>query len=600
MTDKKLIEEADDAYYNSDTPIMSDAKYDSLRESFDKKQGGKNLKVGAKPNLKVSKLPMPMYSLDKYNEFDLLQKWIDRVGLSADDKVVLMLKFDGIAAIKSTSSNKAWTRGDGVEGTDISDKMDHIYGGRWSSLEGEYVWGECVAREDIPEKKNRRNAVGGILRSDDISDSISSVDFIAFGTSEGDFNTKEEMLDYINFRFQGEHRCPYVVMKISDLTPESILEAFSSMKEELPYYETDGVVIHIDDIGKCIDLGRGVSGNPEYAIAYKKGVEEIKETTVIGLSTQISKSGALVPVIHIEPVDLDGATVSKFTGYNYQWILDRGCFIGATVLVKRSGKVSPRLHEVIESVSLVDEFALHDMFGTCKECGMETVRRSVDVVCPNAICPGVEKARMAHFVSTLSVAGISDLTINRLHSLGYRDMPTILETDNEVLERIDGFGKVSVAKMKDNMISSVDGISVGELAHASGFFDGVGSEILSQILSGDETVSDTYMAKFLDADLESLQTWTDRMGKWHKVKENVVVDNSMEGITIVMTGFRSSSIEEYVKSRGGRVTTSISSKVTALIAKSTDSSSSKLTKARSLGVEVISVEQASERFGFPI
>jgi len=180
---------------------------------------------------------------------------------------------------------------------------------------------------------NPRNFVGGLLNSKTIKSPLSDCDYIKYGAVfvDGEFKYKKDVIDELNI---GQKiKVPYHICKISELTEELLISLFHEYSVD---YEIDGLIIEINDLSKQDELGRETSSNnPVWARAFKhSSFEQSAETKIIGISWNISKQGYLKPILHIDPVRLDGVTISNVTGNNARFVKDMGIGVGAKVLVK--------------------------------------------------------------------------------------------------------------------------------------------------------------------------------------------------------------------------------------------------------------------------
>jgi hypothetical protein len=196
--------------------------------------------------------------------------------------------------------------------------------------------------------KNPRNLVAGKFNDKTPNPEVlKDCEYVRYGmeTDEFDFETKSEVLDYLNET--QKTIVPYENIEIKDLTEEYLKELFIKWSSQ---YEIDGVILEVNDLKLQKELGRERNNNPVFARAFKGDFEEVKESKVVSITIQVSKRGYLKPVVNIEPIELDGVTVTNPTGYNFRFIKEMGIGIGSIVKVKRSGMVIPKIIKTVKRV----------------------------------------------------------------------------------------------------------------------------------------------------------------------------------------------------------------------------------------------------------
>ena len=306
---KQYLDICKDAYYNG-TPIITDEQYDALEEIYG------DTSIGTQKG-KIQHLKK-MYSLKKYYIGESLP-------IQNNESWIVTPKLDG-AAISLCYRNgvlyQASTRGNGEAGEDILQHIIRISDKLEIPLVVEdrntfQVSGEVVAPKYIP---NARNYAAGALSLKNLEELDSKIlRFFAYdyytATTDIDYSGTLRWLSYLGF--------------------------FTVTAEETEIYPMDGLVYRIDSISKYNELGY-TSKHPRGAFAVKERTEGVK-TTLLDVEWQPGKSGKITPVAILEPIIIDGATVSRATLNNVGFIQALDLHIGDSVMVERAGGIIPRI-----------------------------------------------------------------------------------------------------------------------------------------------------------------------------------------------------------------------------------------------------------------
>ncbi len=383
-------------------------------------------------------------------------------------------------------------------------------------------------------------------------------------------------------------------------------------------YEIDGAVLKIDDLELRQALGFTARA-PRWAIAYKLAPEE-RETKLLNIEVSIGKSGKATPFAVLEPVLVAGSMVSRATLHNQDQVRIKDVRVGDTVIVRKAGDVIP---EVIRPVLELrpDDAALWQFPTRCPLCGspLERLEGESDTYCSNPYCQGRTIQRIAHFCSrsALDIEGLGETRVALFVDLGLiSEPPDIYRLSHDQLIGLEGFGEKSVnalleaiqkskSKPLSNLLVGLSIRHVGEgaaRAIARQFrtlerlmsatkeeiesIDGVGEKIALSVLeffSNPKTYAICH--QLIDLGVATVES---------DGSEQVNLEQNLSGKTVVVTGtlsrFTRDEAESAIAARGGKATSSVSSKTFALVVGS-DPGSSKLTKAESLGVPIIGEEQ---------
>ena len=601
---KNRIREANEAY-RIGKPVMSDAEYDILLEELaDMSPDDELLSVVGHEILdetRKTRLPIPMASMNKIKTLDEIKDWQRLKLIPNAVEIICTPKYDGLSLCVDEVIGEAITRGDGVYGQRSTEHYRLI--GNHLDINNifSYSYGEVIMPKQVFLDKysndfaNPRNLVAGLINSKTVSESLRDCNFIKYGavTAKNTFTTKKELLDSLNER--QETKVPYHVCGILDLSEDLLISLFKEWSED---YEIDGIILEVNNLATQESLGRETSsGNPVWARAFKHdSFEQKAESEVIGISWNISKQGLLKPIIHINPIRLDGVTVSNVTGNNARFIKDMGIGVGAKVIVKRSGMVIPKIIDVVQTVDFVEPTIEGVEIGwNAASIELITLTETEDQ----------KLKKIVAFFEILEADNVGEGVVTQLWDAGYKTIKDVLNITIDQLESIDRFGKRKAKIVYDSIKKSITGVQLSKIQHASGVFSGLGSKKLALLEHFDvkptidqvmeiEGFAEISARNFVE-NYDIFRTFVEGLPVTIEEKVEVVLAGTdLEGKTFVFTGVRRKDLEEVIVSRGGVIGGSVSKNSTHLIMKVKGSGSSKETKAISLGVEIMTVEELED------
>ena len=482
------IKEANTAYYDNDSPIMEDPKYDALMrrlKEIEKEHpeyvtaDSPTQKVGGTPSkssfAKVTHA-VPMLSLQDVFSKQEVEDFIN--GFAEGTEFCVEEKIDGLS-MSITYENgiltRAETRGDGMIGEDITENAKHIRGIPTKLsvpvplLEIRFEVYLPVNRFlEINQKKeengeklfaNPRNAAAGILRTKDI-EVVKEAGLQAFAFNvqrvnlEGvqsrewmSANTHSEcrkMLTMLGFTFVRSIAC--TGDQVMDL-----VDQIGRYRKDLEYW-IDGAVIKIDSIAIRNELGE-TSKYPRWAIAYKYPPEE-KETTVKEIVLQTGRTGRVTPVAVFDPpVLLAGTTVERATLHNQNIIDQLRVNVGDTVVVRKAAEIIPEVVRVVKTGDMIRVYQILEH--NCPSCGGALTMTEDDngvPHCDNIDCPAQIQRKFEFFASRdcMDIRGLGPAQISKFIELGWlKTLPDIylLKDHAEEMAALDGFGKRATANL---------------------------------------------------------------------------------------------------------------------------------------------------------
>ena len=585
----------------------------------------------------------PMLSLsNSYDEKELREfgDRVDRLLEGALVEYVTELKIDGLG-VSLTYENGIYTqgltRGDGEYGEDVTDNLRTIRSVPLRLAETEAtvpsvleVRGEVfipkhrldeinTQREAEGESPfaNPRNAAAGSLRLLDASITASRpLDIFVYNLNYADgleYATHTESLAHMQ---RWGLKCnPHTACHKSIEDVEIYYRHWVEKRHELPY-ETDGVVVKVNQLSEQQALGT-TSKYPRWAIAYKFDAQQ-SITTVEKVEVQVGRTGTLTPVAILKPVSLAGAIITNATLHNEQEIQTKDIRIGDKIVLERAGDVIPKIVQVLTADRTGNEvvFKFPERCPAC-DTPVQRTEKEVAVRCVNVACVAQLKRRIAHYASrnALQIEGLGPATITQLVNKELvRDVADLYALEVEGLSKLDRMGVPSarnlvhqieqskmaptekvlfglgifhvgetVAELLIENFLSLDALSRATVEDIESV-KGIGPQIAESV-SNFFSQNQPLIEKLREADLhcfrveaESLQPQTRQTIEGFFSGKTFVVTGSLEGMT------RSEASNE-IKSRGGRVTSSVTSKTDYLIAG--EGAGSKYTKAEELGIPIL-------------
>ncbi len=647
---RERIEYHNYRYYVLDDPLISDAEYDRLfRELQELEKAFPELaspdsptrRVGAEPQEKFSKVRhhAPMLSLaNAFDEAELraFEKRIRNL-LGTVDSIdyVSELKIDGVAVALTYHGGvlrRGATRGNGLVGEDITENLRTIHRlpGRLETpsppalveIRGE-VFLPIPAFNRMNEERsaagespfaNPRNAAAGALRQLDPAVTASRpLDFFAYsiGHIEGlPLQSQHQILKVlgdwglpVNSDYRHQHSLEGVI---------EYCRQWEAKRNSLDY-EIDGVVVKVNDLELQQALG-SVSRDPRWAIAYKFP-GQTATTRLLKIGINVGRTGSLNPYAILEPVRVGGVTIRNATLHNEDDIRRKDIREGDWVIVKRAGDVIPQVvGPIMEKRSGKEvEFSYPR---NCPVCRSEAVREPGDAMayCSNNACPARRLESLNHFVSrgAMDIRGLGPQTLQKLVEEGLvRDPSDLYRLDRETISQLEGYKEKSTQNLLASLENSLQqpfsrvlfalgirhvGDTVAELL-ASEFRDverlsrasqeeiasvkGIGPEIAATVHGYFQRPENLELVNRLKEAGLNLQQGPSQRG------------SALEGKTFVITGtlpgMSRQQARQFIESNGGKVTSSVSSRTDYLVAG--ESPGSKLQKAESLGVRVITGEE---------
>lgn len=414
------LREASKAYYETDTPIMSDAEYDSLLETLTSLSPNHPFlkEVGSTPGGTVVKLPVPMPSLDKRKPDTL--KSTD----TTNGPYVCMDKLDGISALWVSGGNQAnhlLLRGNGQEGQDVSHCAKGIRGLVESVGPRIMVRGELILPKASVSGTLARNWVNGVLHQKEPStEDLKKIQFIAYQVCEPRTLTRSQQMSWLTNRgFQVAWH-----INLPRLSPEALQTFFQQRREESAY-ECDGIVVGQDRVPAQ------TTSNPKDAYAFKMPLDDQRAQTIVqAVEWQSSRTGNWIPRIRFAPVKIGTATIEYCTGFHAQYIETNLIGPGATIIIRRSGDVIPVCERVVIPAATWSQPP-----EGCWEWDVTHVHAR-DTSTNSS--PEKLALEMAHQLVALGVEGVSKVTAKKLVDGGIQTLVQLKDIPKERVQQLIG------------------------------------------------------------------------------------------------------------------------------------------------------------------
>lgn len=482
------------AYYVLDNPIIPDSEYDKLyRELEQLEEKYPELKTIDSPTLRVSGKPLPEFGsvvhevpmLSLNNGFSVkdISAFCQKINdcLIGDGQInyVADLKLDGLAVnLRYVDGvlTQAATRGDGYTGEDVTANIRTIRSiplrlltdtppnildvrGEVLMFKSDFdILNQRQRESGLKEFVNPRNAAAGSLRQLDPQITLQrNLSFFAYGVgfSSGVIlpPTHLDLLDWYT-----ELGIPTCQEREVVKDGEGLIDFYHRImlkRDKLPY-EIDGVVYKVNQFKKQHELGF-VSRAPRFAIAHKFPAQEAL-TTVLDITLQVGRTGAITPVAVLSPVFVGGVTITNVTLHNESEIFRKDIRIGDTVVVRRAGDVIPELVGSILEKRPVNTDAFV-MPSSCPVCGSPVVKNDGDAVarCSGGWtrCIAQRKGGLIHFVSrkAMNADGVGDQIIDQLVDRGIvSNAADLYHLNLDVLASLDRMG----FKSSENILHSLE------------------------------------------------------------------------------------------------------------------------------------------------
>lgn len=649
-----ILNEANYNYHVLDNPTITDQEFDKLlRELFileEKypeyvREDSPTHRVGGVILEEFQKVihQIPMMSLGNvFNEEEIriFDNRIRKEGITP--QYVCELKIDGLSVSLHYEKGKlvtAATRGDGTVGEDITNNVKtiktvpltlkepidiEVRGEIYMSKETLKKLNEERASNNQPLLQNCRNAAAGSIRQLDskIAASRKLDCWIYHLPNPEDYGIKThfealEFMKKLGFKTNPNN------LLITDIN--GILDYISykgKERESLPY-DIDGVVMKVNSIEEQKKLGF-TAHHPKWATAYKFPAEEVL-TKLKDIIFTVGRTGQITPNAVLEPVIVAGSTISRATLHNEDYVKAKDLKIGDIVSIHKAGDVIPEVGEVKKERRTGEEKKF-EMITTCPMCGNFIYKKEgqVDYFCMNPHCPARKIEGLCHFVSrkAMNIDGLGDRIIEDFYNMEYiKGIPDIYKLDrfHDELTELEGYGEKSI----DNLLNAIEnskknslerllfGLGIPNVGEKTSkmlamHYENIDSlrdasfEELNSIPDIGEIIAKSIIEFFeLEKNQEMIEELKELKLNMSYTGPKAEINDNFYNKTFVITGtltkYTRDEIEEKIELLGGKTSSSVSGKTSAVIVG--ENPGSKYDKALKLNISIWSEEELEEKFG---
>ncbi len=640
-------------YYSQNSPVISDAKYDILKfeiieleknYNYLKNKNSPSTNVGYKPSKSFEKFKhkVPMLSLSNAFDKEDLENFEKKIFNYLNKKSILEYsvepKIDGISAsliYKNKKLQYGVSRGDGKIGEIITDNLKTIKDIPLN-IDKKGFPNEVEIRGEVFIKKkdflkissnfaNPRNAASGTLRQKDPKETKKiPLNFIAYTFGYIQNNSYKYQSDFLEdlkkwgFKTNADNN---ILKDIGELI--KFHEKFEKKRFDLDY-DVDGLVYKVNDIGLQNRLGF-TSNSPRWAIAHKFSADSAT-TKILKIDIQIGRTGALTPVAKVEPVNIGGVVVSNATLHNEDEIKRKDIRIGDNVKIERAGDVIPHVIEV--DISKRNKNSKPFIFPEkCPSCGSKTLKeynkttKKYDAVrrCTNDSygCEKIGIEKLKHFISkeALNIDGLGKKVIENFWNLKFLRKPQdIFKLDYDKIEKLEGWGKLSVSNLKISIENSKE-VSLHRFIFSLGIRH-IGSEnakiicdYVKSISKFIELVKKKQFYKFLNIDGIG-ETQINSLTSFFEIRQNLNIAIELTNILVIknqtlskngilknktfmftgkLNGISRAEAKSMVEKNSGTTVSSVNKNLNYLIV-GDKPTKRKLDQAKSLDIEILSLD----------
>lgn len=641
------IEYHNKKYYDEDEPEISDYEYDKLTQRLKKLEkehpeyvsnDSPTRKVGGHSKNIFTQVThdVQMQSLQDVFSFDDVKDFVFKMQREYGENIEFTVetKIDGLSVSLEYEDGKfvrGSTRGDGFIGEDVTENLKMVDGipDELKTKDTFEVRGEVYLPrkefESINQKleesgkqilSNPRNAAAGTLRQlDPKLVRARNLSIFVFNLQKGKkFNNHSESIEYI--KNTGIKTIEYIKVCVGINEVLAAIEEIGKKRDTLPY-DIDGAVVKINDLKLREEAGSTVKV-PKWAVAYKYPPEQ-KETKLIDVKVQVGRTGQVTPMAILEPVRLAGSVISKTTLHNFDYVKTKDIKIGDTVVIQKAGDVIPEVISVVKNKRTGDEKE-YNIPTICPVCGekLEKLENEVALRCTNSECPALTYRSLVHFASrdAMDISGLGGAIVEQLIDANLiKDIADIYYLKYEDIVDLDRFAPKSAmnlitaiqntkANMLDKLLFGLGMRHIGKKAAkilAENFDDiyEIGKASVEEINALDdfgEIMARSVVEFFSKEQTKNLIQKLENAGVNLKGNKKELSSNVLKGKIFVVTGsfddYSRNDVTKLIEENSGKVSGSVSKKTSFLVAG--ENAGSKLSKAESLGIPVISIEKLKE------
>lgn len=581
----------------------------------------------------------PMLSIENAYTLEELHEWHERVkrGLGREEiEYEAELKIDGVSIdllYEEGALKRAATRGDGVRGDDVTPNVRTVgvlplrVKTKFETLEvrGEiYISKTDFARinQEIEEQgeeplANPRNAAAGSLRQKDprLAAQRRLSAFIYHVVRADGLRIESQWQAYQTLEKMGFPLNPQRRLCSSIEEVETFIDAWHERRHDLPF-DIDGIVVKVNRREEQLELGT-TSKAPRWAIAFKYPPEAAR-TIVRAINLYVGRTGSVTPVAEFDPVRLGGTKVVNASLHNFDELARKDVRIGDTIMVEKGGDIIPKVVDVLKNARPRGARILKPP-ENCPVCRQPLHRFEDEVAirCINQGCPAIVLQSLTHFGSrkAMDIEGLGWQTVQSLLDAGLvTDYASLYELTVEQVAELERKGEKSAEKLIEQIEKSKHN-DLSRFIYALGirFVGERAAKVLAEGMKSIDAVTDATVEQLVEVPeigpklAESIRFYfsvpanRERIEKMKRLGVSpryvaTATGSRLAGKTVVVTGtlnrFSRDEIHKLIEREGGKPGNAVSSKTSYLVAG--DAAGSKLDKAKSLGVPVLTEDEFVE------
>lgn len=618
--------------YDEGHPIMSDKEWDNLYFSIKSQADNQGINYQVASELKKVEHNHPMLSLDKTKDIEVLKSFI------GNREYVIMPKYDGLSCsllYKKGKLVRAETRGNGQVGEDIThnamvipsipkiinDKSEEVI------IDGEILCRQNVFENNFADQySNARNFTAGSIRLLDSKECEKrGLEFWAWALIKSDYKTSSFNANLHHLFLNGF----YETAIIPDKT-KSLEDCIEIIKSWAAYYSIpiDGVVVRYDDEEYSASLGN-TAHHPRGALAFKF-YDEIYSSRLLDIEWTMGRLGTLTPVAVFEPIEIEGAVVSRANLHNISImneLLGDKPYQGQPIEVYRSNMIIPQIYSADKSEPTV-RVECFEIPEICPYCGAKLTQKnengSIVLYCNNLECESNLVVRLDHFAGKkgLDIKGLSRATLEKLINYGWIssaiDIFNLEQHRDEWIKK-EGFGPRSV----DKILAAID--KSKESCELNKFISAIGIPLIGQNVAKDIAKYFSTYESFRDAinsNYDFTQIPNFGLSKAYEIMnfdyqeadkiaelitfsaakpEKNLLSAHLDGLTFIITGKLTeyknrAELKSIIEENGGRVVETINKKTSYLINNDVNSTSAKNLAAKKANIPILSEKEFRKKF----
>lgn len=640
-----ILKKASYKYYGRGNSNLTDAQYNALEKELKiLEQNFPNFKQEDSPTQKINdgldddfitiKHKTSMLSLKNIYTKQELEKWYQAIIKKAPHSPIYCdLKIDGMAIslfYKNGDFFQAITRGDGQTGENLTRNIAQITSlpKKLSYKKDFEIRGEIFFPKNAFEKfnqrkkeqgkepyKNPRNATVGTVRMKNANISDRGLQIFIYDMLGGAFETNH----HLNLKKLAE--LGFMVFEEYCLSNDlNIITAFHQKIEKKRKsfdFQIDGIVCRVDNINTRELLGSD-SKSPKWAVALKFQSEQA-QSKLKYIENSIGRSGVITPVAWLDPVELLGTRVQKASLYNYQQVQKLGIYNGDTLVIEKGGDIIPKVVGINLEKRIINASPILPP-KTCPQCGINLMMSNtkIDLYCNNKSCAAIVLGNLAHYVSKkgMDIDTLGVNTIKKFFEKSWLNKISdiyFLKNKKQEIEKLEGFGDKSL----ENLFYSIEQSKKKELdklIYAIGI-PHIGENFSKQLatsakniigLIGIKRESLEKLENFGEVVIDAVLEWVvQNKDLLLELKSHKVANKDYESLTIsykgnvVITGTLSLPREHWKKileKNGFKVSSQVNQKTTILLTNFEENNSSKLKKAKKLGITTLEEKEFCQKY----